>query len=82
MRDQKQANMLMPENIIIWKSRGAGDWISKVKGFTECSRSVATHGESHALRLVIATAWKDWCIDAGVPFVECPMQDLPDLKDE
>ena len=80
--DQKDVKLFMSGDSLIWKSMCAGAWISKVKGFIERSRSVATHGESQALRLVIARAWKDWCIDAGVPFDECPMQGLPNLKDE
>ena len=75
--EQKDVKLLMPENSFIWKNRGAGAWISKMSGFQECSRSVSKYGEAKALELVIASAWRDWCIDAGVPFDKCPMQGLP-----
>ena len=82
MVDQKLAKTFMPEGGLIWKSRGAGAWISKINGFNECSRSVSRYGESEALRIVIANAWKDWCLDQGVPFDQCPMQGLPELSDD
>ena len=82
MVDQRIAKTFMPEGGLLWKSRGAGAWISKINGFHECSRSVSRYGESEALRIVIANAWKDWCRDQGVPFDQCPMKDLPELSDD
>ena len=82
MVDQHVVKSFMPESSCIWKSRGAGAWITKVQGFDECSKRVVNYGESEALRMVIANAWRDWCTDAGIPFSECPMQGLPALGDE
>ena len=79
MMDQNKVKTYMPSTGFIWKARGAGCWNSKVPPFGACSRSISKHGENEALRLVIASAWHDYCLNEGIPFQSCPMGGLPDL---
>ena len=78
MMDQKEAKTWMPphKEARLWKSRTSGCWNSVVPPYGACSRSVSKYGENEALKIVLSSAWHDYCLVEGIPPKSCPMGGL------
>ena len=76
MEQSKAKTYLPPGDCHIWKSRGANIRNTRNAQMPTCRRSVVPHVEESALKQVITSAWRHWCLLEGVPEDECPCKGL------